>query len=353
MKKRMVIACFLICFFPVMGMTSLSYAASAEVLPKGVSKVNVTYSYYLPVDERFDPGGQEDSDLCMRIKNLGWQVGIARDVFIYHYGSATFRELFNNDAPLSHKYARSRVEILREKYKNDNNMEIKQSIQAQVNNTNDKPLIMIAVPSVNSEIRVELANQLIYWSHNNRFRIRIKFITGTLPLDNARSQAVNEFMEVSNSPEDRLFFVDQDVIPPVEALDKLYDSGKDIIGALCFMMKPDDKGIMVPVPVALKYNEEKKYVVYFDGKGITEIDAFGLAACMIKRKVFEKIETPMFDFKYYPDGTLEMVGDFRFCQKAQKAGFQIYTDFGTICEHIKPVGLKSVNDLLVYKDEMK
>jgi hypothetical protein len=60
MRKRMVIACLLIGFFPLMGMTSLSYADSAEVLPKGVSKVNVTYSYYLPIDKRFDPDGDEE-----------------------------------------------------------------------------------------------------------------------------------------------------------------------------------------------------------------------------------------------------------------------------------------------------
>ena len=305
------------------------------------------------LDRRFGLGGQCDSSLCVETKKLGYQVAIARDVFVHHVGSMSFRELFNNDAKRSIEYSKSRVDLLRKKYKNNNNMETQNSIKAQVDNTTDKPLIMIAVPSVNSEIRVELTNQLIHWSHSDRFRIRIKFITGTLPLDNARSQAVNEFMEVSNSPEDRLFFIDSDIIPPLEALDKLYDANKDIIGALCFMMKPDDKGMMVPVPVALKYDENKKYIVHFDGEGITEIDAYGLAACMIKRKVFETITERIFKFEYYPDGTLKLVGDFYACQIFQKFGFKVYCDFNTICEHIKSIGLREINNLMLNVQQRK
>ena len=60
MRKTVVVMYLLIWFFAYLGITSLSYADSAEVLPKGVSKSNVTYSYYFPIDKRFNQDGDEE-----------------------------------------------------------------------------------------------------------------------------------------------------------------------------------------------------------------------------------------------------------------------------------------------------
>jgi hypothetical protein len=56
-KKKITVAYLFISLFFLMVLTSLSHAGSAEVLPKGVFRTNVTYSYYLPIDKRFDPDG--------------------------------------------------------------------------------------------------------------------------------------------------------------------------------------------------------------------------------------------------------------------------------------------------------
>ena len=59
MRMKIVIAwCF--CFLFLLGTTRLSYGDSAEVLPKGVFRGDVEYSYYLPIDEKFDPDGNEE-----------------------------------------------------------------------------------------------------------------------------------------------------------------------------------------------------------------------------------------------------------------------------------------------------
>lgn len=42
-------------------------------------------------DERFGPGNFEDDDLCIRAQLAGFEAYIARDVFIHHEGSQTFR----------------------------------------------------------------------------------------------------------------------------------------------------------------------------------------------------------------------------------------------------------------------
>lgn len=38
------------------------------------------------LDERFGPGGYEDYDYCLRIKQAGYKIMVASDVFIYHIG---------------------------------------------------------------------------------------------------------------------------------------------------------------------------------------------------------------------------------------------------------------------------
>ncbi len=43
-------------------------------------------------DERFGMGNFEDDDLCLRLLRAGYINGIAEDVFIYHYGSVSFKK---------------------------------------------------------------------------------------------------------------------------------------------------------------------------------------------------------------------------------------------------------------------
>jgi GT2 family glycosyltransferase/glycosyltransferase involved in cell wall biosynthesis len=45
------------------------------------------------LDERFFPGGYEDDDFCLRMKQAGERTHLSRDVFIHHWGSASFGQL--------------------------------------------------------------------------------------------------------------------------------------------------------------------------------------------------------------------------------------------------------------------
>jgi len=60
MKVRMLAVNLCLCFWLLIGIPNLSYADSAEVLPKGVFSANVKYSYYVPIDVRFDSDGDEE-----------------------------------------------------------------------------------------------------------------------------------------------------------------------------------------------------------------------------------------------------------------------------------------------------
>jgi GT2 family glycosyltransferase len=43
-------------------------------------------------DERFGPGGYEDYDLCLRVKQAGYKIIIAHDVFVYHFGGKGYSD---------------------------------------------------------------------------------------------------------------------------------------------------------------------------------------------------------------------------------------------------------------------
>ena len=209
-----------------------------------------------------------------------------------------------------------------------------------------KPLVFICIPTLGS-IRVELVRALFGWQTHPDYDVRFYFPQGMLPLDSARNHCVQKFIELSNHEDDRLWFIDDDIVPPPDALNIMLDHNRDIVGLLCFMVKPDDKGQLVPVPIAMRYAPGNRLTVFFEGQGLTEVDAIGGGCVMIKRKVYETIGGRPYEFHYYPDGNLSLVGDYDFCQKAQKAGFKIHVDFAHLCGHIKAIDLKAMNDLMV------
>lgn len=206
-----------------------------------------------------------------------------------------------------------------------------------------KPKIYIAIPSANGEIVPGLVYDLIGWTHDPRYKVRIDIREGMFPHDNARNTMVKEFLELNH---DIYWSMDDDIVPPPDALHRLASMllarpDIDALGAVCFSMK-SEKGEYFPYPVTLRYNKEKKFQVYY-GQGIEEVDATGGACMMIKRRVFEAIERP-YEFVYHKDGTLALTTEFHFAQKMQKKGFKLFIDFNVLCDHQRKCSIKGVQD---------
>ena len=43
------------------------------------------------LDERFGPGGYEDYDYCLRVRQAGYKLLLAKDVFVHHYGAKGYQ----------------------------------------------------------------------------------------------------------------------------------------------------------------------------------------------------------------------------------------------------------------------
>ena len=149
---------------------------------------------------------------------------------------------------------------------------------------------------------------------------------------------------------DYLLWIDDDIIPPPDTLERFLKADKDMIGAVAFAMKYENGGGF-PYPVTLRYNEDKKYIVYY-GQGMEECDATGGACVMFKRKVYEAIERP-YEFQYYRDGTLALTCDFDVFQKAQKLGFKLFIDFNLICDHVRSASLMAIQNTLAREQTEK
>ncbi len=72
------------------------------------------------LDERFGPGGYEDYDYCFRVRQAGYKIALAGDVFIHHFGGKGYVGMdydglrSRNRAVLADKWCRHVIETLDE-----------------------------------------------------------------------------------------------------------------------------------------------------------------------------------------------------------------------------------------------
>lgn len=130
-----------------------------------------------------------------------------------------------------------------------------------------------------------------------------------------------------SSEADYLFFMDSDSVVSPEDLDRLVKAKKDVISGIYFM-----RGMPYNPVIYESDWKGKGYVFLKDVKdGIERIDGCGMGCCLIRRKVFEKVRKPWFEFNHMGNGSTE---DFDFCRKLDREGFKIFAHWGVKIGHI-------------------
>jgi len=144
-----------------------------------------------------------------------------------------------------------------------------------------------------------------------------------------------------------VFFVDNDVIPPVDAIEKLMAFDKDVVvGATpiykerpCWsVMKydPDEKIDNIFTPVPYEELPEEPFRAHHCG-GTT---------ILIKRHVLEAMGFPWYQDIFAP-GALLLGQDLFFTAKLKHYGFELWCEPSVKCEHIRQSELKTVFDNLI------
>ncbi len=140
---------------------------------------------------------------------------------------------------------------------------------------------------------------------------------------------------------DRIVVFEHDMIPPLDALDRVaqYRDEHDIVG--CMYFKHDYPyhvmaWMQVDAPFYSPLTAEVTKEMY-DNPALYEVDAVAMGFTAISRRVFEQWDpaVPMWD------PIAPLVGhDLHFCNEAKKQGFKVWVDSGIGAGHLTtiPIG---------------
>jgi hypothetical protein len=181
-----------------------------------------------------------------------------------------------------------------------------------------------------------------------------------------------------------VLLMDDDMVPPPDALVKMIDHDKDIVAGAC-TVRTDP-----PLPNFRVYDEKARtYHTAFEwgGEGLIEVGGVGAAFMLVKRHVFDAIgeytmaqtyprkylgmsaevadrleagcrkraadtfDQGWFEFLKQPDGDGEFGEDISFCFKARECGFTINVDTTIRVGHIGAYAY-SIDDYMSYQQEV-
>lgn len=144
----------------------------------------------------------------------------------------------------------------------------------------------------------------------------------------ARNRIVKGMLEADHT---HLFFMDSDMKFPENALSRLLEHDKDIVGGVYTVKTPPFNTTI------FKESEDEPWKSYKPtiDDNLIEVQGIGTGCLLIKRKVFEELDFPWFWYERPPNGDDDMMSeDIYFCMKAREKGFKIYADAKMFCGHI-------------------
>jgi hypothetical protein len=159
----------------------------------------------------------------------------------------------------------------------------------------------------------------------------------------ARNETVQDMLEGDFT---HLFFMDSDMEFPENALARLLAHDKDIVGGIYPIKLPPyntTAGFRDP-------GKNWKSIMPAPGEGLMKVDMVATGCMLIKRRVFELMDWPYFQYVKAPDSTQHLTTeDNYFCMQAQKLGIEIFCDASVRCGHVGS-GKVSLED---YNGEVK
>jgi len=150
-------------------------------------------------------------------------------------------------------------------------------------------------------------------------------------LNNNRAKAREAMVEKALARNaEWILWIDADVLPPCDALTKLFARNTDIVGGLV-VTKSD-----TPQPIIIRKGQSYQYQDWQPGD-LVPCDALGFGCTLMRTEIFEKLERPWFyegTGAFTEGDSWSTTEDAPLMYRAKDAGFDCYVDTSVICQHV-------------------
>jgi len=162
------------------------------------------------------------------------------------------------------------------------------------------------------------------------------------PHDSARNAGVKEFRK---SNLDWIGMLDNDMTPQANLLDMMdfAPAEADIVVPKFYCLSGNDPSVL---KISLAWKLLPGQTSIPPNVSWVEIDSCGTGAIFIRRRVFDVLQKPYFQFAYDGDGVTARGEDETFCAKARAAGLRIFGHTAFEVDHIHSVSLSALARLI-------
>lgn len=143
-----------------------------------------------------------------------------------------------------------------------------------------------------------------------------------------RNQLITEGLKTDAT---HFVFVDWDLIPPEDAINRLGSHDKDVVSGVYYSKDDFSQPLIAKGPKS------------YQGKGLEKVDAPAIGFSLIKREVYENLKPP-----WFRTDPLHQTEEILFFQDCSRAKFELWTDFDLIAEHL---GIFSNRDVKLKKNK--
>jgi GT2 family glycosyltransferase len=190
------------------------------------------------------------------------------------------------------------------------------------------PSVTIVMPLYGHVAPVVVVGLTALLSHSFRHGIvsDALFSEGAL-VDDARNQLVRRAFE-SNPEVSHLMWVDSDVIPPPDTVERLLAHDKEVVGGIYHQKEPPFP------PLVYDLDPYRPVESSFTGGELRRVGGVGLGCALVRADVYQRISQHFRDIRWYElsYGTGE---DVHFFERCRQVGIEVFVDPTVRCSHVR------------------
>ena len=312
--------------------------------PPGIPFSGVVILYKKSVWKKvpFEPYGPDritgvDNLLHTTLREQGHKVGLMCGVYVYHW-YRTESQVQVADATIQETKPDTAPHLAQEKDKVD--MDVK-AARHKIDQVKGGDFVIIGVPLPYTR-NIDLLTCL-WVEYQKRKDNMMALYEPTRFASHGRNNVIHKVLKHLPGVT-HVFFVDNDVLPPVDAIERLLAHDKDVVVGATPIYKAK------PVWSVMEYDPDETIDNVFNAIPYTELPKklfrahhFGGTTVLIKRHVLEEMQYPWYQDVFAP-GALLLGQDLYFTAKAKRMGFELWCDPSVQCEHIRQTEMKAVFD---------